>query len=346
MTLALVLLPALAGVAAFFIKRGGAGRMLLVVTALAQTLLTLAAWLRPELRAATAGLALDALGLLVLTVTSILFLAAAATTVAWLRREPTDHEPMITGCLLLFLAAMTLVTVSRHFGLLWVAVEGTTLASAPLIYFHRTARSLEATWKYLLICSVGIALAMLGNLFLAVSAGGHGVVLSIEGLTAAAGQLDPVWLRAAFLRYHIVPEKDDVPAHVDDVYDSASSNAPRGFSQAGQAMAAASGFPLKAAIDYAFPAPNGTPPEGMPRWNNPTFAYRALYALSENGFPERAVAHLKERYAPYMPGDPRNRVVRELQGPYGGPLPEYWVSREDLGLKDGEPNPAQPVDDT
>jgi hypothetical protein len=153
-------------------------------------------------------------------------------------------------------------------------------------------------------------------------------------------------LRAAFLRYHVVPEKDDVPAHVDDVYDPAAPNGPRGFSQAGQAMAAASGFPLKAAIDYAFPAPNGTPPEGMPRWNNPTFAYRALYALSENGFPERAVAHLKERYAPYMPGDPRNRVVRELQGPYGGPLPEYWVSREDLGLKDGEPNPTQPVDDT
>jgi len=42
----------------------------------------------------------------------------------------------------------------------------------------------------------------------------------------------------------------------------------------------------------------------------------------------------------------RNRVPLELQGPYGGPPPEYWVSREDLGLKDGEPNPAQPVDDT
>ena len=54
-----------------------------------------------------------------------------------------------TGCLLLFLATMTLVTVSQHFGLLWVAVEATTLASAPLIYFHRHHRSLEATWKYL-----------------------------------------------------------------------------------------------------------------------------------------------------------------------------------------------------
>ena len=64
---------------------------------------------------------------------------------------------------------MTLVAVSQHFGLLWVAVEATTLASAPLIYFHRHHRSLEATWKYLLICSVGIALALLGNFFLAVA---------------------------------------------------------------------------------------------------------------------------------------------------------------------------------
>ncbi len=64
---------------------------------------------------------------------------------------------------------MTLVVVSQHLGLLWVAVEATTLASAPLIYFHRHHRSLEATWKYLLICSVGIALALLGNFFLAVA---------------------------------------------------------------------------------------------------------------------------------------------------------------------------------
>lgn len=153
-------------------------------------------------------------------------------------------------------------------------------------------------------------------------------------------------MSAAFRRSHIVPASGAIPAHVDDIYDPDNPAAPRGFSQAGQAMAAASGFALKPAIDYAFPAPDGTPPAGIPRWNNPTFAYRALFALSENGFPERAVAHLLERYAPYLPGNSRNRVPKELQGPFGGPPPEYWVSREDLGLKDGEVNPAQPVDDT
>ena len=53
---------------------------------------------------------------------------------------------------------------------MWVAMEATTLASAPLLYFNHNARSLEATWKYLLISSVGIALALLGSFFLAYSA--------------------------------------------------------------------------------------------------------------------------------------------------------------------------------
>jgi hypothetical protein len=153
-------------------------------------------------------------------------------------------------------------------------------------------------------------------------------------------------MAAAFTRYHVMPAKDGVPAHVDDVFDREDSTAPRGFSQAAQAMAGVSGFPFPDALGYVFTAPDGAPPAGVVRWNNPTFAYRALFSLSENGFTGRAVAHLLERYSPYLPGNARNRVPLELQGPYGGPLPEYWISREDLGLKDGEKNPAQPVDDT
>ena len=160
-------------------------------------------------------LALDGPGLLFLSITSVLFLAAALYSVAALRREPRGEradfeegflfdnapEATFTACLLLFLAAMTLVTVSQAFGLLWVGVEATTLASAPLIYFHRHHRSLEATWKYLLICSVGIALALLGNFFLAVAAAGHGtsVRLALPDLLRDAGTLDRAWLKAAFL---------------------------------------------------------------------------------------------------------------------------------------------------
>ena len=66
----------------------------------------------------------------------------------------------------LFVCAMLLVALANNLGVMWVAIEATTLASAPLIYYHQNRRSLEAAWKYLILCSVGIALALLGIFFI------------------------------------------------------------------------------------------------------------------------------------------------------------------------------------
>src|SRR5258708_33315222 len=98
---------------------------------------------------------------------------------------------------------MTAVTVSQLLGLIWVAVEATTLFSPPLIYFHRHHRSLEATWKYILICSVGIALALMGNFSLTASGGVQpgGQSLLIGELLARAEQLDVPWPKASFLYF-------------------------------------------------------------------------------------------------------------------------------------------------
>ena len=155
---------------------------------------------------------LDAPGKIFLCLISGLFLAAAAYTAGYLRSQAghtidseegflfhNQPEAIFIGCLLLFLATMSLVCVSQHLGLLWVAVEATTLVSAPLISFHRHHRSLEATWKYLLICSVGIALALLGNFFLAYAGRGQVHHLALHELLGAAKVMDPTWLKAAFL---------------------------------------------------------------------------------------------------------------------------------------------------
>lgn len=154
----------------------------------------------------------------------------------------------------------------------------------------------------------------------------------------------------AFNKYHVVPAGDGVPAHVADVFDPAGKREDRGYSQAGQTVAIMSGLmsgdAARANIEYAFGEPGGSPPAGVTRWNNPTYGYRSLRAMSDVGMFEQAVAHLIERYEPYLPNNPRNRVPVALQGPYGGPLPEYWVSREDLGLAAGEKNTAQPADET
>lgn len=212
----LVLLPTVAGVSAFFLRSSAWRRALLVGVALAQAVSTAAAWWHRPQPILDGWLALDATGLLFLSITSGLFLAVAVYAVGYLRIESGHRladpeegflfdnapEAVFIGCLLLFLAAMTLVTVSQHFGVLWVAIEATTLASAPLVYFHRHHRSLEATWKYLLLCSVGIALALLGYFFLGVAttAPGRAPVPAVLGdLLQQAPHLQSRWLKAAFI---------------------------------------------------------------------------------------------------------------------------------------------------
>jgi hydrogenase-4 component F len=214
---ALILIPAVGGASAFLPLPAKLRRMLLVWAAVLHFGLTLAAWRAPAgLSAANGWLALDAAGLLFLTICSALFLAAAFYALGYLSsgaqvpiRDYLEGfqfgnrpEGVFIGCLLLFLATMSAVAAANHLGLLWVAVEATTLTSAPLIYYHRHHRSLSAAWKYLLICSVGIALALLGNFFLAVAttAGeGQHITLLIPALIHHAAALSPTWLKAAFL---------------------------------------------------------------------------------------------------------------------------------------------------
>jgi hydrogenase-4 component F len=77
-------------------------------------------------------------------------------------------------------------------------MEATTLTLAPLVFYQRTRRSLEAVWKYLVLSSVGIALALLGTFFLA-AAQVEGRPLILEDLIRTAGSLQPGLLRAAFI---------------------------------------------------------------------------------------------------------------------------------------------------
>ena len=212
MLLSIVLIPAALGVLAFFVSSQRLRRaMLLIGSGGHAAMVAINAIHKPSIEPGS-WIGLDDPGLLFLGITSILFAAAAIYSTGYLGRE-SGHivsdaeegfaitnrpEARFIGCLLLFLATMSLVCISRDLGVMWVAVEATTLVSAPLINFHSHHRSLEATWKYLLICSVGIAMALLGNFFLAYA--GHGQVhLNLDDLLSGATGLDPIWLKAAFL---------------------------------------------------------------------------------------------------------------------------------------------------
>ncbi len=212
----LLLIPAIAALLSLLIRNAFLRRVILVLAAAGHTVVTLAAWNTTPKPLLGGWLMLDASGLLFLTITSVLFLACSLYAFGYLAGEAAKKkqdfeegtltantpEAIFCACLELFLATMTLVTVSRHFGLLWVGMEATSLASAPLIYFHRHHRSLEATWKYLLICSVGIALALLGNFFMVIAAskpGSEGTAIVVDTLIQRGPSLNVPWLKAAFL---------------------------------------------------------------------------------------------------------------------------------------------------
>lgn len=212
LSMLLVTLPAVAGVLALLVGSDGLRRGLLVATAVAHVGMVAVAFSAPR-ALPDAMLGLDAPGLLFLGLASILFLAASIYAVGYLRAETKDAhadfvagvvflnapERIFTACLLFFLASMSLVCLARHLGLLWVGVECTTLASAPLIYFHRHQRSLEATWKYLLICSVGIAFALMGLMLVSYAVAGNSASLHLDALMAHATAMRPRWLRMAFV---------------------------------------------------------------------------------------------------------------------------------------------------
>lgn len=226
-TLLLIFVPLAAAVLAYSAKNmRKVIRLILLAGAALHSMLTLLAFTMldagktEELSFAwkeTGLLGLDTLGMIFLSITSLLFLIVSIHTLFWLPAEEavdkdrvhngTAHESgllrehIFLPCLLAFLSMMTLVICSRNFGLLWVAVEATTLVSAPLICFHRSPHSLEAMWKYLLICSVGIGLALFGTMLTGVAGqtASGALGLNFDTLKENAGQLHTGWFKAAFI---------------------------------------------------------------------------------------------------------------------------------------------------
>ncbi len=200
MAYALVLVPLAFALVALVLPSDRLRPWVVTAAGSAHAVLTVLA-LREESVSAGRWLFLDASGKLVLALTSALFLLCSLYVPAYLRQRSDRPNRVLCACLLVFDAMLVLIALSHHLGVLWVAVEAATLSSAPMLYFNRNQRSLEATWKYLLIGSVGIALALLGTLFLAYSAlvAGLPPSLLLEDLIRDAPRLSRPWLHSAFV---------------------------------------------------------------------------------------------------------------------------------------------------
>ncbi len=103
----------------------------------------------------------------------------------------------------IFIGAMLLALTTNNMGILWVAMEAATLATVLLVSLYRTPASLEAAWKYFILCGVGIALALFGTILLYFAAekvlGPGGTALLWTELDGVKGELEPTVLQLAFV---------------------------------------------------------------------------------------------------------------------------------------------------
>ncbi|NJA08480.1 hydrogenase 4 subunit F [Methylococcaceae bacterium WWC4] len=101
-----------------------------------------------------------------------------------------------------FMLAMYLVLTTNNMGVMWVAMEGATLATVLLVSLYRTPESIEAAWKYFILCGVGIAQALFGTILLyyaAVQIGDGDNALLWSVLFDNAARLNPEILELAFV---------------------------------------------------------------------------------------------------------------------------------------------------
>ena len=150
----------------------------------------------------------DALSALVVGLTSFVALACGIYAIGYFRRDLAEHR--ITETQLrhyyvltpLFVFTMLLAPLVDNLGVMWVAIESTTLASVLLVTFYNQKTSFEAGWKYIIIGSIGISLALLGTIITyssAVLMGEHGKGMSWSVLVEIADKFNPTAMRLAFV---------------------------------------------------------------------------------------------------------------------------------------------------
>src|SRR5512146_3148591 len=151
---------------------------------------------------------IDALNVFLVTLTAFVGWTTALFSRPYMRVE-RDHGKMTPPRLRLyhsmyqlFSFTMLLALTTNNMGILWVAMEAATLTTVLLVSVYRTAASLEAAWKYFILCGVGIAQALFGTVLIYMAAerviGAEGGALLWTNLEAVKAQLDPAIITLAF----------------------------------------------------------------------------------------------------------------------------------------------------
>jgi hydrogenase-4 component F len=152
---------------------------------------------------------IDPLNVFLVTLTAFVSLTTAIFSRPYMRVEQ-DHGKMTPprmrlyhSMYQLFSFTMLLGFTTNNLGIIWVAMEAATLTTVLLVSVYRTSASLEAAWKYFILCGVGIAQALFGTILLYMAAdkvlGPEHATLLWTNLAEIKGQLDPTIMTLAFV---------------------------------------------------------------------------------------------------------------------------------------------------
>jgi len=155
----------------------------------------------------------DSLNIIFLMILSILNFAVSLYNIEYTKNIANDRKKGTNYTILyiLFIIFMTGAILSTHIGLFWVFIEATTLISTLLIYTNKTKAALEATWKYLFLCTIGITLAFVGIILLSIGNIGDiplffediynnvGMIEQFKGSSFFVRMIDPFWLKLSFV---------------------------------------------------------------------------------------------------------------------------------------------------
>ena len=144
----------------------------------------------------------DSLGLILLMTLSIIAIPALFHSYLYIKRhdDPPQSRSIYFSALVILLTSISAGYLANQIAVIWIFTEMTTLSASMLIYHHRNKLALEGTWKYLFICAISITFVFIGILFLSLSLENAGSMdLSFANLLAYKDQLNPFWLRLAFL---------------------------------------------------------------------------------------------------------------------------------------------------
>jgi hydrogenase-4 component F len=190
----------LLGVATIFNPNRIVRIVLLALFLMVQTTFTVYAYLHVN-DASSGYFRYDSLGVIFLCVLTLLSYATVYHSYIYLqhRKDKSRSQSLYFGALIMLIIAMTCVYLASHLGIMWVFIELTTLSVAVLIYHERTPIALEATWKYVFVCSIGITISFIGIILLSISIEEPEVDFAFNALQKQLLHVNTSWLKLAFL---------------------------------------------------------------------------------------------------------------------------------------------------